>query len=373
MAGKKGHRGWGHIRRLPNKSKRFQASYIGPDLVRHYAARTFTAKMDAEHWLADERRSIELDTWTPPTVRAAQKRVAGVAVADYAKTWIAQRTLKPRTRAGYEDLLRLHIEPALGPLPVRHLTPEAVRVWWASLDTGHPTTNAHAYRLLRAVATTAVTDGLLASNPCHIERAGSPVRRRQPVILDVKEVAALAATIEPSRLKTLVLLAAWCGPRWGEVCELRRKDVGPGCETLTVARAVTHRSGECIVATPKSGKPRVVVVPPHIRADLKHHLDTEVPKDPESLLFWPEKKGCHIRDSVFGDYFKAALKTIGREGVRVHDLRHFAGTQTARVGNLVETMGRLGHSSVRASLIYQGVVSGRDAEVAEALSRLAQG
>jgi integrase len=65
------------------------------------------------------------------------------------------------------------------------------------------------------------------------------------------------------------------------------------------------------------------------------------------------------------------LKSIGREGVRVHDLRHFCGTQTARVGNLVETMSRLGHSTVQASLIYQQVVSGRDAAVADALSKLA--
>jgi hypothetical protein len=35
-------------------------------------------------------------------------------------------------------------------------------------------------------------------------------------------------------------------------------------------------------------------------------------------------------------------------------------------------MGRLGHSTVQASLIYQQIVSGRDAEVAEALSKLAE-
>ena len=38
----------------------------------------------------------------------------------------------------------------------------------------------------------------------------------------------------------------------------------------------------------------------------------------------------------------------------IHDLRHFASTMSARVGNLVETMQRLGHSTAKASLIYQG-------------------
>ena len=55
----------------------------------------------------------------------------------------------------------------------------------------------------------------------------------------------------------------------------------------------------------------------------------------------------------------------------MHDLRHFAGTQTARVGNLRETMERLGHWAPKPSLIYQQIVNGRNAEVADALLKLA--
>jgi integrase len=168
-----------------------------------------------------------------------------------------------------------------------------------------------------------------------------------------------------------VLITAWCGLRWGEVTELQRRDIGDGCEVISVARGVTHRAGVCRVDTPKSGKVRAVVVPPHIRADLQHHLTTYVANDPDALLFPPARGGCHLNDKVFRPHFTAALQAIGREGVRVHDLRHFAGTQAARVGNLVETMGRLGHSTVGASLRYQAIVSGRDAAVAEALSDLA--
>ena len=99
----------------------------------------------------------------------------------------------------------------------------------------------------------------------------------------------------------------------------------------------------------------------------------------DALLFVPVRGGCHLNDKAFRDsYFIPALTKIGRDGKKkprptIHDLRHFAGTTTARVGNLVETMGRLGHSTVKASLLYQQIVSGRDAEVAEALSKLAGG
>ena len=118
----------------------------------------------------------------------------------------------------------------------------------------------------------AVDDGLLTENPCAIKRAMNAPRRRQPVILEVDEMAALADAIEAARLRALVLISAWCGLRWGEVIELRRKDVSVDASLLSVGRGATHRGG-CRIDTPKSGKPRVVVVPPHIRAELKRHLD----------------------------------------------------------------------------------------------------
>jgi integrase len=136
-----------------------------------------------------------------------------------------------------------------------------------------------------------------------------------------------------------------------------------------VSRAVTHRDG-CRVDTPKSGKGRSVIVPPHVRADLTHHLDTYVGEDATAKLF-PAARGCHLNDRVFRDYLAPALKTIGREDMRIHDLRHFAGTQAARVGNLPETMQRLGHSTVKAAMLYQSIASGRNEEVAAALSKLA--
>ena len=65
-----------------------------------------------------------------------------------------------------------------------------------------------------------------------------------------------------------------------------------------------------------------------------------------------------------------ALKSIGREGVRIHDLRHSAGTMAASLGTLKETMVRLGHSTPKASLLYQHAAAGRDREIAEGLSKL---
>lgn len=374
MANTSGHRGWGHIRRLP--SGRYQASYVGPHdkLVRHYAPITYTAREDAAHWLTDERRTIELGRWTPPALRRAEAQIRSESVADYAHRWVAERKLRPRTRGEYESKLRLHIAPtALGRMPIAELTAQAVRAWYSGLGDTHRTRNSHCYAMLHAICETAATDGLLTINPCQIVGAMNTPAKRTPVVPSIEQLAALADAV-PERFKALILLKAWCGMRWGEVIELRRSDIDNDAEVVYIARGATHRKGQCHIDTTKQKQAHAVVIPPHIRGDMKHHLDVHVAKDDGALLFAPARGGCHLNDRVFRDYLDPALEQAGiKEQMRIHDLKHFAGTQTARVATLAETMARLGHRTVKASLIYQNVVSGRDAEIAAALSELAAG
>lgn len=53
---------WGAIRKLP--SKRFQASYFGPDKKRHTAPTTFTTKTQARYWLDEQHLAIEKGNWS---------------------------------------------------------------------------------------------------------------------------------------------------------------------------------------------------------------------------------------------------------------------------------------------------------------------
>lgn len=359
-------RSWGKLR--TRASGRWEASYMH-DLARHTAPATYTAKMDAEMWLGQERRLIERQEWTPPALRAAATTKRGRAFGEYATAWIEQRTLKPRTRQGYSETLAGPLA-SLHTVPLVMLTPERVRAWFAGLGTKTPTKNAHAYQLLRSVLNTAVGDGLLTTNPCTIRAAGTTNAKRQAVILTPDEIAAVANEIQPAPLKALVLVAAWAGLRWGELTELRRSDISADCTVITVARAVTHRGG-CNIDTTKSDRVHTVIVPPHMVGDLVDHMANHVGAEPDSLQFQPIK-ACHYSEKTFREHFAPACKAVGiTKVVRIHDLRHFAGSQTARVANLTETMGRLGHSTAKASLLYQQVTSGRPAEIAAALSVLA--
>ncbi|MGV0645653.1 hypothetical protein ABQE44_19870 [Mycolicibacterium sp. XJ2546] len=168
MGGRFNRRGWGWIRKLP--SGRWQASYVGPDLRRHNAHTTFGAKIDAEAWVAAERRLMERDEWTPPAQRRAARRGEELTVGQYAQRWIAERDLKFRTRRHYESLLDRHIDPALGDVALSGLSSQEVRAWHAALAPGHPTTRAHA---------TARTDSVRAARPTHRRRLVCNTKRSQ--------------------------------------------------------------------------------------------------------------------------------------------------------------------------------------------------
>lgn len=385
MSNRKGHRAWGSIKKQRTKTPSYQASFLGPDKRRYYAPRIFGSKAEAERWLVKERTILDRCTatderWKPPAERATEKKAEVLKLSAYGKTVIDQRILRPRTRIEYESKWSALIEPKLGKLAVRDLTPTVVRDWFAALDPKKATRNGHAYAILNTICNTAVRDGLLDRNPCDVRGAMNPKPKKRVKIPTTIELHAIADKLgaEPryERFKALVLLAGWCGMRFGEVSELRLKDFDGDCTTVTVSRAVTHRkdpntpdADRCRIDATKNDEDRTVTIPPHIREDVKTHLARYVGKSPDALLFAPARGGCHLNDRVFNkDVFKKAAKDVGREDLSAHDLRRFAGSKNAQVATLTENMARLGHKTVDAALRYQHSQDGRDAIVAANLS-----
>lgn len=359
-------RGFGAIRRLP--SRRYQASYTGPDLVRHKAPQTFETREDAEGWLHRQRAAVNGEDWTPP----ARVKPKAVTVTDYADTWLRDRTLKPRTRQHYRYLLDRHILPTFRALPVKSLSPAAVRAWQARLDTG-PTAKAHSYALLRSILSTAVDDELLATNPARIRGASQSKRAREirPATLD--ELTTLTAAM-PKRLQLLVPLSAWCALRFGEATELRRRDVELNRGVLHVRRGVVRVGGQVVVDTPKTAAgARTVAVPPHLLPMVRRHLLDHTQLGADGLLFYG-RAGTQLPHSSLRWHFARAAEAAGRDDLTPHALRHTGAVLAAQSGaTLAELMARLGHTTPAMAMRYQHASAERDLVIAQALSRLAGG
>ena len=356
-------RPWGALRQLP--SGNWQASYTA-DGKRHTAPVTFRTRGGADAWLAQQRAALETGTHRDPAAGAD-------TLADYADRWLAERELRPRTLDGYRRLLDQHLLPALGPLALRSVTPAAVRSWYATLNPATPAVRAQAYGLLRAIMRQAADDDLIAASPVHIRGAGANRRASRTEPATLAEIETISAAMPP-RLRTMILLAAWCGLRYGECVELRRADVDLDAGVVRVRRAASRVPGRWVVGPPKTTAGiRGVAVPPHVRPALAAHLAGRTGPEPGALLF-PGEHGGHLSPATFYGWYYPARDAAGRPDLRFHDLRHTAAVLAASTGaSLAEIMARLGHASAAAAMRYQHAAAGRDEAIADSLSGLADG
>ena len=290
---------------------------------------------------------------------------------------------------------------------------------------------AKAYRLLRAVLMTATEDDkILTRNPCRIRGAGDEETAERPV-LTVAQVFELAERVgrrpvgnirklpaggyrlrfrrhgvmrtapevfgtrqeaerslwkmaddgradsnTDRRFRALVLLATFASLRWGEVTALRRCDLDLARGTVRVRAAFVERStGEILLGPPKSkaGR-RVVGIPSAIIPALREHLAVFVKPEPGALVF-PGVQGGPLRRSNFNKMsaWPYAVRSIGAEGLHVHDLRHTGNTFAASGGaGIKDLMARMGHDSERAAMIYQHEARGADQTITSAIDRHVQ-
>lgn len=295
----------------------------------------------------------------------------------YAWPWLAARRVRgrplaPRTTELYRWQLRRHVLPHLGHRLLTDLTRDEVRRWHATITAaaGAPTA-AKCYRLLRAICATAVGDELLERSPCRLPGAGQEWSPERPLVT-VPQVLALADAVGP-RWRCVVLLAALCSLRFGELAALRRPQVDLARRTLAVLASVSDLPGGVRhVGPPKSraGR-RVLALPPVLVPELEQHLASYAEPAQDGLVF-VGPHGGPLRSSGFGTrVWRPATRSVGVPGLHFHDLRHAGNTLAAATGaSLAELMARMGHSTVDAALRYQHATLARDAVIAAALSDL---
>lgn len=330
------------------------------------APQMFETKLDANAWLAAQVRASEAGTWEPPVGKSPTRLEA------FATEWLATRELKPTTRKDYGRLLDRLIVPALGKVELTKITPQTVRSWYAALDAKTPVTRARAYGLLRTIFTTAVQEDLLPANPCRIRGAGVAKKAHTTKVATLDELAVIVERM-PDRYRAMVLLAAWCGLRFGELAELRRADLDLVRQVINVERGVTRVDGLMIVGTPKTDAgTRRVTLPPHLVPSLVAHLAEHVGDSPGALLFPSAEGGRHLQPSTLYKVFYPAREKAGRPDLRFHDLRHTGATLAAATGAmLADLMHRLGHTTPAAAMRYQHAAADRDRDIAAALSGFA--
>jgi integrase len=370
-------------------SGRWQASFALDGQI-HNAPQTFDTKVDARGWLTRQQHAIEAGTWQPFEMgqTSAARKARTKTFGEYAADWISTRVnsrgepLRPRTRVEYERLVAGPLKP-FSRTVLAAFTPPMIRKWRQEQNaSGSVTQTARAYSLLKSILSTAISDRVwgITTNPC-IERGAANANTGKKVVPPTPaQLQKIVDTITP-RYRAAILIAAWAGCRYGELTELRRKDitlVKDGRELqaiiVNVSRAVTHTTGVgfTIGKTKSEAGVRAIALPPHIYPEILAHLKDNVGDFPDSLLY-PARDGVtHLAESSFVKHWYPARKAAKRSDMPFHALRHYGATRFAQTGaTLKEIQERLGHSTVAAAMRYQHS-AGRDVELAKRMSALAQ-
>lgn len=373
---------FGSIRKLP--SGKYQARYTAPNGKMVAAPVTFQTLGVARKYLAKKESEIITNTWNPSA------KYSDSTFGEFSQVWISQRDLKPRTFEHYGKILDKHLLPAFGGERIASLTSDQIKDWYSSFGSDTPTLRAHTYGLLRTILNTAVEDGVIPANPCHIRGAGSAKRAIKIREASLEELEIIIREM-PERFQAMVCLATWCAMRFGELVELRRKDLEINLQAdygvIRIRRGASRTKGKTILGTPKSlAGIRDVAIPPHLLPLLVDHLARFVDESPNGLLFSGRDGKTLQPSTLYGSLeykdeigrvhpawgFYKARNVAGRDDLRWHDLRHSGAVYAALEGaTLPELMGRLGHSSPAAAMRYQHVAKGRDAELARKLSKRA--
>ncbi len=260
-------RHFGSIRKLP--SGRFQTSYWHKD--RHYLApSTFRTKGDAQAWLSSIETDIARGTWLDP---AGAKVTVGEWLQHWLTTVVDGRVDSDNTRSNYAQIVRVHIEPALGAIKLDKLAAEMVDQFLATkAKAGLARTHVSRMRTILADALRhAERRGLVARNAgalAVMPRTRPPAERRS---LTADEARALLQAAKGERLEAMVVVGLTVGLRPGELTGLLWADIDLDAKPPTIAvsgamkRGPDGRVKRGQVKRSKDGRRTIALPPPRSR------------------------------------------------------------------------------------------------------------
>ncbi|KAE8763519.1 tyrosine-type recombinase/integrase [Georgenia thermotolerans] len=170
-----------------------------------------------------------------------------------------------------------------------------------------------AVRLLKSVLDAAVDSGLILRNPARTKSGKTPYmpsrsKTKPHRYLNDEQVARLA-DVAGDQAGRLIRIAAYTGPRWGELTALTVSDVDVLRGRLHIRRAYTRLdSGQLLLGDTKTHANRYVVVPIPLRGLLQAQL---ADKGPHDLLFSQGDGKALRRENFTSRHLSTAVETAG--------------------------------------------------------------
>ena len=275
---------------------RYQALYDDVKGNRRSAGTFATEKAADRAWQRAELRMAEGRMGNPS--RGRQRFRTFVE-----QEWLPNHQMEARTRETYSYYLDRHILPRFGAMRMVEVMPADVREWITHLQ--NENMSAHVIRycktILSAIFTTALND-VVHLHPVRGVKS-PPVAKKPRVILTPEQFDKLYLALPSGTMKLLVETDIESGLRWGELTELRPRDLDFGTRVLTVSRVVVETSprfhpdgGRFLIKHyPKDQEHRRLKLSAGIVAKIKAHIQEHGLGDDDLLFAMPALPARPVR------------------------------------------------------------------------------
>lgn len=280
---------------------------------------------------------------------------APTTFAEAWELWLAYRRhgthpLRASTLADYESIYRRHLGPAFGSSRLGRIDGATVaRFTIAATAAGvSPKRLSNVLVPLRACLRWHHRIGALESDPsAWFDTPSRAADERR--ILTPPQVEALLYAL-PAHHRPFVEFAAYVGTRAGEQRALTWDDIDLSARTASITKTYYR---DTLQRSTKSGRDRVVPLPPHVAATLTRWRES-CPSSAENLVFPSPGGGVLDLDVFRARVFKPAVVRAGLPAdLRIHDLRHTAASLYLQSGATVrEVMEIFGWSQMQTALRY---------------------
>ena len=339
---------------------------------------TFTRRTDAQRHARNVETAKDRGHHIDPTD-------AKTPLNEWIDDWHNSRlNLRPSTETRDRTYINLYINPQLGKHQLGHLTPTHIRQWIATLNqTLAPATTRKAHQLLSAALQAAVTDRMIATNPCQGTKLPPPTEAVHRY-LTMEEVRDLANAINP-KCRAFVYVGALAGLRPGELAALHLDNLDLHNQRLTVTHTATELNGTITFGPPKTAAAkRTISIGQTLTGILTTHLDdygpgsnvthlplhhvSHVSHDSHVVFGSPDGGPLRMRNMRRRQWKQAVDDSVGAP-MRIHDLRHtHAALSIAQGVHPRVLQERLGHRDITTTLgVYGGLFPGYDEDIAQAL------
>jgi integrase len=211
--------------------------WVGSITLENRKRRVFYGKTRKE---VQEKLKVALREQQQGTLVTAPRQTLAQFLTDWLEN-SQRQSVRPRTYERYEELVRLHIAPALGRYELQKLSAQHLQAFYAKkAEEGlSATTINHFHNVLHKALDTAVKWNLVARNVCDLV---SPPRRKRYEVhpLTLEQVHKLLAVVEGHEMEALFRLALATGLRRGELMGLKWQDINLDAGVLQVRRILSR-------------------------------------------------------------------------------------------------------------------------------------